>query len=330
MAVVVLVQPLALLAGHRLRRRRRVVALSAAAMALGAAILPLADWWVGPFLLGAGFGVYVVVATSWAKELASHEAVGRAVGIFGFGTAVGAALGAPLGILLASTFGTTGLVVGATASAVLGLSLLALVPSGPRGRTALPAEDGRRTASGSPPNARSDAASDAGAPPRADHLRLPGEPRIGPRSFDVPFAVAGHLSAVTAYAVVLSAAGVITSTTVAGVLMALVVQSTLAVARLAGGFIVDRRSLQGTALVATGVLALGVVGLVLADAPALIVASGAVIGAGTGVIQTAALTLKMRRARTPQAVERSAAIWNITFDVGLGLGALVLGILLST
>ena len=51
----------------------------------------------------------------------------------------------------------------------------------------------------------------------------------------------------------------------------------------------------------------------------------AVIGFTSGAGQTAALTAMLRRARTPRATETASAGWNIAFNGGLGVGAVVAG-----
>lgn len=310
MVAVVLVQPLAVLAGSLLRNRKRVVAGSAAVMALGCATLPVANWWLGPLLLGAGFGLYIVIGNAWAKELADADSVGRAMGIFGFGTAVGGAIGAPVGLLLTTQLGATGLVVGLTVSATIGLALLALVPPG----------------SPIPVQLDPAAPTEPAAQPTGG-WELPGTPKRGRRSAAVPVALVFHLLAVTAYAVVLSAAGTRPEGATAAVLVALAVQSTAAVGRLLGGVLCDRWSIPGTGVLAGVLLAAGAVAYPFVDGPLLVILAGSAVGLGAGSSQTTALTLMMRRARTPRDVERSSAAWNIAFDTGLGLGALVLGLL---
>lgn len=46
-----------------------------------------------------------------------------------------------------------------------------------------------------------------------------------------------------------------------------------------------------------------------------------VIGIASGGVQTLALTLMARHARTPAQSDRVSAAWNVAFDVGLGTGA---------
>ncbi|MEU6716807.1 MFS transporter [Nonomuraea sp. NPDC046802] len=304
MAVVVLVQPLVLLAGRWMRARARAVGAALATMATGLAVLPLWSHWPSLPLLGLGFGVFVVTSTVWAKELATADGVGRALGIYGFGSAIGGAIGAPIGVLLAVQAGAHGVMIGGTAFAILGLVPVAAI----RTKAAIePAPD-------RPPRCTADGA-----------LRRRGITVVS-------ISLAGHLLAVTLYAAVLSSAGsLIESTTaVAAVLAAFATQTAVALGRLAGGTLCDRWSAGGTALAGASLLALAVVGFATTSTPSMVITAGAVAGAAAGAIQTAALTLMMRRAHTRARTEQVSAAWNIAFDLGLGAGALTAGLLSLT
>lgn len=76
MLVVVAAQPVVLIAGRWMRNRRAIAITTLAAMALGAAGLPLAGHWPGPLLQAAGFGLFVVTSTAWVKENVSPERLG--------------------------------------------------------------------------------------------------------------------------------------------------------------------------------------------------------------------------------------------------------------
>ncbi len=121
MLVVVAAQPVVLIAGRWMRNRRAIAIATLAAMALGAAGLPLAGHWPGPLLLAAGFGLFVVTSTAWVKENTSPERLGRALGSYGFGSSFGGAFGAPAGLLAAARFGMTGVALTGA-----GLALLAI------------------------------------------------------------------------------------------------------------------------------------------------------------------------------------------------------------
>ena len=119
MAVVVLVQPLVLGVGRWTRNRARAVGAALLAIASGLAVMPFGSPWPGLVILGLGFGVFVVTATAWAKELAAPDSVGWALGVYGFGSAIGGAVGAPVGLLLAARVGMSGVFLGATVFALL-------------------------------------------------------------------------------------------------------------------------------------------------------------------------------------------------------------------
>ncbi|QIN29283.1 MFS transporter [Brevibacterium luteolum] len=121
LVVVVAAQPVVLIAGRWMRNRRAIAIATLAAMALGAAGLPLAGHWPGPLLLAAGFGLFVVTSTAWVKENTSPERLGRALGSYGFGSSFGGAFGAPAGLLAAARFGMTGVALTGA-----GLALLAI------------------------------------------------------------------------------------------------------------------------------------------------------------------------------------------------------------
>lgn len=104
MAVVVAVQPVLVLLSKRLPARKQLVATALALMAGGMLSLPVAGGWPGLVSLGAGFGIFVVASTAWVKEVAPVHKTGRAMGIYGLGSATGGALGAPAGLTL-TTYG---------------------------------------------------------------------------------------------------------------------------------------------------------------------------------------------------------------------------------
>ncbi|WP_020578450.1 MFS transporter [Actinopolymorpha alba] len=306
MVVVVLIQPFVLLAGRWMRARARAAGAALAAMAMGLAALQSGIRWPGLVIVGLGFGVFVVTSTAWAKELATSAGIGRALGAYGFGSAIGGAIGAPVGLLLAAQIGAHGVVIVATAFAILGLVPVATIARKAAIRaTTVPAD----------------------VPPQ-QLPRIASSPRQR-RGLVVPISLAAHLVAVTLYAAVLSSAGslVETATATAAVLVAFATQAALALGRLASGVLCDRWSAVGTALVAGGLLALAIAGVIVTSTPGAVVAASAALGVAAGGIQTAALTLMMRSARTPAHTERASAAWNIAFDLGLGAGALTAGLI---
>lgn len=298
MLVVVAVQPLLLLGRRWIWKRRLAVMLALTAMGVGSAILPLAGHWPGSILLGIGFGVFVVMSTVWVKEQAPAGQTGRALGVYGFGSAAGGALGAPIGIYAAEHGGQL-------AVAVVGCSfaLCALIPAAQVTERNSHPESAHEPA---PPTVSSPA-SEAGA--TSAMAAVSGS-------------LLGHLFAVALYGAALSSAGN-TSGPWLPILTALAIQGCLALGRLCGGHLSDRYPPLVMLLLAIVALVLSAAGFAAANSRLGLLAAAAATGFASGAAQTSALTAMMRRVRTPRATETSSAAWNIAFDGGLGLGALV-------
>ncbi|MGO1172835.1 MAG: MFS transporter [Actinomycetaceae bacterium] len=300
MIAVVVVQPLVMLGGRLLRNRAPVVGAALVSLALGCALLPVAGGWPGLVLVGAGFGVFVVAGTAWAREVVPPQGVGRSMALYGTLSATGGALGAPLALVLADG-GHVGVAIGGALVASLGL---------------LPVTAARR-------HRRKDS---LGEP--AGHPIVEGSPRPGAHRSPVPAvlgALATHAVAVVAYGTVLSSTGTIDEggPGTAAVLSALVVQSSLALARPLVGRLCDTWSAIGTLLVSSLALLLAVGSLGLVDTPAGFLAAAAGVGISSGAVQTAALTTMMLRARTGAQIERASTAYNMVFDIGLGIGAVL-------
>ncbi|MEH0059770.1 MFS transporter [Auritidibacter ignavus] len=303
MLVVVAVQPLLIIGRRWVRNRRVAVMLALAAMGLGSAILPLMNQWPGSLLLGLGFGVFVVMSTVWVKEQAASGQTGRALGTYGFGSAVGGALGAPIGLYAAELGGQ--LAVALVGSA---FALSALVPAG---QAKSPTDNRSNLQLGSP-------SVELAAPDSLKRSRTFSTATI------VITSLVGHLFAVSLYAAVLSSVGD-TEGTWLPVLAALMVQVCLALGRLVGGRLSDRYPPLAILVTAAGILALSTMVFSVVLSRLGILLAVAVIGFTSGVGQTAALTAMMRRARTSRNTEMASAGWNIAFDAGLGIGALAAG-----
>lgn len=313
MLVVVATQPVVLIAGRWMRNRRAIAIATLAAMALGAVGLPLAGHWPGPLLLAAGFGLFVVTSTAWVKENTSPERLGRALGSYGFGSSFGGAFGAPAGLLAAARFGMTGVALTGA-----GLALLAIAAAIIARRRTEPvtASGPETTASGADESEVLAACLDGGT-----------VPHHGPGA--VAASAGSHLIAVTLYAATLTALGELSAGASLWVLVgsAFLIQVFLSFGRLVGGYGCDRWSAMGTGAVSLLVLIGVTAGFFLSPAPVMLLGFAALIGLSAGAAQAAALTIMMSRADTPQQTERASALWNICFDIGLGLGALAGGVL---
>ncbi|NRQ37787.1 MFS transporter [Nonomuraea sp. NN258] len=84
----------------------------------------------------------------------------------------------------------------------------------------------------------------------------------------------------------------------------------------------DRLMLPGLLAAAAGMLA-----LVFTAAPALVPAGMVLFGAGFGVLQNASMALMMSGAR-PADYGAVSALWNIAYDVGIGVGAMGFGLVI--
>lgn len=279
------------------------------AIASGLAVMPFGSPWPGLVILGLGFGVFVVTATAWAKELAAPDSVGWALGVYGFGSAIGGAVGAPVGLLLAARVGMSGVFLGATVFALLAVGPVLAVA-----RNIAYNKPAPLVTRSSPTFPITDAVAAGAERPNATGVLV------------VLVSLAAHLLAVVLYAAVLSSASsLVTETTAsAAVLAVFATQSTVALGRLGGGALCDRLSPGGTAAGAAVLLVIAAAYFTItASSPTERIGASAAVGAGAGMMQTAALTLMMRRAHTPARTDQASAAWNIAFDTGLGAGALL-------
>jgi predicted MFS family arabinose efflux permease len=96
-------------------------------------------------------------------------------------------------------------------------------------------------------------------------------------------------------------------------------------ARWLAGRAADR---LGASLVVVPAFALAIAGLVLlaADrAPAMLVVAGLLFGAGLGAVQTGLQAMMFARAGST-SYDVASVLWNIGFDLGIGLGAVLFGL----
>ena len=111
--------------------------------------------------------------------------------------------------------------------------------------------------------------------------------------------------------------------------LAILVHSLCATAgRLLAGIHGDRHSHRGWlwfGLVGTGA---GFVALACSPPPALLLVATALCGAAFGAAQSASLTLMIEGARRDE-LPAVSALWNASYDLGLGLGPLLFGMVLA-
>jgi predicted MFS family arabinose efflux permease len=74
--------------------------------------------------------------------------------------------------------------------------------------------------------------------------------------------------------------------------------------------------------------AVGMLGFVLVDRPAAVLAGAAAFGLGFGVAQNASISLIFRSV-PDSAYDTASAVWNIAYDAGMGVGAATFGLLVG-
>lgn len=277
--------------GYRALLAAGLVLLGAPALALPAAA-SLPGILAVSLVRGLGFAVVVVVGGALVASLVPPERRGEGLGLFGIVVGVPGVAALPLGVWLAGAVGYPAVFV---AGAVAALAGLVVVPGLP-GRE--PAEDppvgiltGLRT-----PALRRPAATFAAAATAA-----------GVVVTFLPLAVAGGRASLAALGLFVQA-----------------VASTLC--RWWAGRYGDRHG--PAALLVPGVVttAAGVGALVLVDRPAAVVAGMVLFGSGFGATQNATMTLMLNRV-APASYGTVSAIWNLSYDVGIGAGAFGFGLL---
>ena len=261
--------------------------------------MPLLQQWPGQSLLAIGFGIFVVASTAWVKEISPPGRLGKALGIYGLGSAVGGAIGAPVGIYLIGRFGLTGVAI-AGSTVAIAAALLA-VQMKPAACSTAPVSN-------------------------AGHAEIATVQRAPAPTGRVTAAVTllGHIGAVTVYASVLSGLAVapLGQSSWATTGAAFLVQAFLAAGRMAGGLAGGRGRRIHLGLPVVAVLVASTVGFYISATPLQAIVFSMLVAFTSGICQTAALTSLMSRATGAGRTDRASAAWNICFDVGLGLGAL--------
>ena len=255
---------------------------------------------------GVGFGSVTVAESALLAELVPARLLGRSSGIFGAVIGVAELVGFPLGVQL----GGAVWVVAAAVSVVGAVAALwvPLIRPAPRETAA--------------------EAADRGAVPT---WHLVAVPAFGMCTIAMGF---GALSTFTAPAV--GRIDPVAATTVAGVTLSVIGAAQLGM-RLVSGWWADRVGEPGHLAPygqAAGVRGLGVVAGTLATGPhgavlvACVLVAAVLFGGGFGVLQTDSLLMMFHRLPAAKVSEASA-VWNMSFDSGTGIGAVVLGAVVS-
>jgi MFS family permease len=242
---------------------------------------------------GAGFGCVIVVLVALAVELASPSRRGEALGLYGVAITLPAIFANGLGVWLADHLGYPPVFLLGGAAPLLGL-----VATFVTGGVPWPAgQNGDRTGFW--------AGLKRGPLLRLFLLFASSTATAGVLVTFLPLAAPseGPFSAALALVLLWIAA---------------------ALGRWWAGRFADRRGARPLLVPGLAVAALGMAALALThDGPVLLFGSAA-FGAGFGVLQSATLVLTMERV---SETERGlgSALWNVAFDAGTGLGALLFG-----
>jgi predicted MFS family arabinose efflux permease len=259
---------------------------------------------------GVGFGILTVTGSAVVAELVPQARRGEAVGLYGLGVAVPNLVLLPASVAVAESVGF------GWVFAIGALSLLG-IPAALRLGVVLdahtPADSGR------------------------DALRHPGGPV---RRTRIPASVLARvaLPAVVLFVVTLSGGGIMTflPQMVASPALAswslFTIGAVAAVSRWWIGRIGDR---TGADRLMAPLLVLTAVGLLLTALAVagdgrgwLLLAAMAAVGFGYGALQNVTLVCAFAQV-TPRHYGSASAVWNVGFDSGTGLGAVLLGLVAS-
>jgi predicted MFS family arabinose efflux permease len=276
--------------GHRAVLAVGLVLLGAPALALPAAATIPAILAVS-LVRGLGFAICVVVAGALVAALVPPERRGEGLGLFGIVVGVPGVIFLPLGVWLVEQAGYPAVFV---AGAVVTLAALAVVPGLP----------GRRPAADPPVGVL------AG-------LRTPALIRPA-----VTFAA----TAMAAGAVVTFLPLAVTRSPDSLAALALFVQAAVVTAsRWWAGRYGDRHGPLRLLVPGVVATAAGMGALVLLDRPAVVLAAMGLFGSGFGITQNASMTAMLNRVE-PSGYGAVSAIWNLAYDLGLGVGAFGFGL----
>ncbi len=270
---------------------------------------------------GFGFGIVAVAGAALVAELAPDGRRGQALGLYGVAVGLPMVLAQPLGVWVADTIGFAPVFVTTAALCLLGAPLVvAMSPGGARSRGALIRQRLTR-----PQNRLAFLSARAVGPRGAsDRLTLDGI-----RLLLAPWLV--MLSGACALGGVISFLPLALPSAGAASLSLFVLFLVALLARWGAGVWADRAG-AGRLLTAGLVLAaLGMAGLAVAvhvETAALPVAlaASALYGSGWGAIQSEALVIMFRQAGAGR-IGTASAVWNMAFDAGTGIGAVVVGLL---
>jgi MFS family permease len=245
---------------------------------------------------GAGLAILVVGAVALVAELTPAHRHGEGLGVYGVVVGLPAGIGLPLGVYLTGVVGFEALFVMAAVASLAGLVMLPAMPK------------------------RSTESSDE----EPQHVKVLGGLRGS-----------GLLMPTFVFAAVTVAAGIsvtfmpLAAHNHAVVAVALLIQSVTApLARWLAGRLGDR--IGPVKLLAPALLlaAIGAASLIFIGSPAAVVSGAAFFGIGFGAAQN--LTLATMYDRAPKTrYGQVSAVWNLAYDGGWGLGAILFGFVVA-
>lgn len=282
---------------------RLVLTVSLAVLAIGALVTGTAQGTVallvGAVLSGAGFGIVIVAGAQGIALLVPALQLGRALGTYGLVTMAATALGSPAGVQLALTYSPSVFGVCAFVAGVLAAVLALRLPPG----VGTSDPDPRTTPD--PPDGGGVRRFVAGAPWLALGLLL---------------------AAVVLLSHGLTSLPVLATSFGGAAIVVFAVQSGNALGRGIGGELEARIEAPATLVAGSLSLAAGGVLGVLVGGPAAMIAAGALIGLGVGIVQTLTLHTAMRR----MDPGRASVVWNLGVDGGLWIGGILWGVALAS
>lgn len=241
---------------------------------------------------GVGFAIIVVAGSALVASLVPEARRGEGLGLYGVIVGVPAIVALPLGVWLVSRVGFPPVFIAGGLASLAGLAVIAALPG------------------------------------RKPQL----EPALG---FIAGLRRPALLRPAIVFATTAMAAGVVVTFLPLAVApgqgdlaaLGLLVHSAAAtVARWVAGRYGDYHGQARLLLPSVVAAAIGMLALVLITNPVAVLAGMVLAGAGFGVAQNASLALMFDRV-SPRGYDAVSALWNLTYDAGLGIGAAGFGVL---
>ncbi|MBK5330471.1 MAG: MFS transporter [Ilumatobacteraceae bacterium] len=275
---------------------------------LGAPAVVLAVWPNSAVVIGVsiargvGFGVVAVLGSASVARAATGARRGEAVALYGVITGIPAVVALPAGVWIAEHLGFRPVFIAGSVSALVGLAVVGGLPEQPTSAA-------RPTA------------------PKVAASRSSSTPTTMATTATMAMPVMVFLANAVGAGVVVTFLPVAIDNQHGGLVPAgLFVHSITATAtRFWAGRRGDRHGHARLMLPAAAISGIGVLALVAAPSAVAVMISMVLFGAGFGVIENASLAVMYERAPVDR-YNKVSAMWNATYDAGLGLGAAGFGV----